>query len=121
MGAADDGEAEGALRLGLDGLARAGAGGAAGLCLLRPDLPELFRVGEDNVHMLGPGCQHGGPLSDIRWRRRTLSKASIWPVICLPSMSVTLIRQLIYPQSVYSSSNRARVSSGWLHVRNRPI
>lgn len=60
MGAADNGEAEGALRFGLDGLARAGAGGAAGLCLLRPDLPELFRVGEDKVHVLGPGCQHGG-------------------------------------------------------------
>lgn len=60
MGAADDGEAEGALRFGLDGLARAGAGGAAGLRLLRPDLPELLCVGEDEVHMLGPGCQHGG-------------------------------------------------------------
>lgn len=95
MGAADNGEAEGALRLGLDGLAGAGAGRAAGLRLLGPDLSELFGVGEDEVHVLGPGISIMETYRGIGWRSRTLSKASICPVIWRPSMRVTLIRQLI--------------------------
>ena len=77
MGAADDGQSNGASLLGLgDLLGCAGRGLAPSSCAA-----ELFSVGEDEVHVLG-----GGQSRRVsKGLERTLSKASIWPTICLPS------------------------------------
>jgi hypothetical protein len=96
VGTTNNRQTQCALLLRLDSLACGTRAGGSWLVLATLDATELFGVGEDEVHVLIGNISLNAYARDaVAEDIRTLSKASIWPVIDLPSLRVTFIRQLI--------------------------